>query len=101
AFAVVFGPVLALAGPTVVGRDILVSQLARPGDDGESGLSRVTSLFGVGLIPAIAGVVFVGACLLAFARTFVDARGRQPRPAPQLWAWLALFVLSAASFGAS
>lgn len=101
AFAVVFGPVLALAGPAVVGRDIVVTQLARPGDDGESGLSRVTSLFGVGLLPAVVGVVFVVGCLLAFARTYVDARGRVPRPPPQLWAWIALFLLSAASFGGS
>ncbi len=96
--AVVFGPVLALAGPTVVWRDVVATQLTRPADGGVSALARVRSLFGVGVIPTAVGVGLVAICLLVFIAVAVEAR---PRPAAQLWAWVAVAVLSAASFAGS
>lgn len=98
ACAVVFGPVLAFAGPTVVWRDVVATQLMRPADGGVSTLSRVRSLFGVGVIPTAVGVGLVVICLLVFIAVAVEAR---PRLAAQLWAWVAIAVLSAASFAGS
>jgi alpha-1,2-mannosyltransferase len=98
ALAIIFVPVIGWAGPRVMWRDLVASQLMRPADGGLGTLSRLRSLFGVGVAPAVTGAALLALCTAAIVAAVVEIRRRRAPLSPQLWVWAAIAVLSAVSF---
>jgi len=96
--AAVFGPFVALAGPSVVWRDVVTTQLTRPSDGAASTRSRVLSLFGTTGVPVWLGLLVAASCVVAGGWATTEARKQRAGFPPQLWAWSAVAILAGAAF---
>ncbi len=98
ACAVIFLPFVALAGPSTVWRDLVVTQWGRPPDSAGPVSYRLQSLLGLGYLPLVWAEVVVALAVTVGIVLIGVSRRRGVPAARTVWLWLSLTVLIGLSF---
>jgi hypothetical protein len=85
----VIGPLVVLAGPAAVWRDLVVGQLGRPSDGGVAAIDRLWSLTGTSGLPALARLALASAVVVLV----VAGLRAGARPLATAWFWGPLAAL--------